>query len=241
MSKPLERKLIMKKILLPLLLIVSLVLVACGKSTSSTSSTNTQTGTTNTGALSSPLDLLIGTFKLEGTDNAVKADQAAELIPLWQAYETLAQSDTTAQEELDALAQQIKAAMTSNQVAAIAAMNLTGQDMFTFMQQQGITPGTSTGNGASATPVPGQMPQGFTQGLANPGSTTGGGPSGAPPSGGMSAPGGDAGSAMGQGNGTTLDPQAQATMDASRTQRAGNMNRVSPALVEALIALLKSK
>ena len=54
------------------------------------------------------MEMVVGTFKLEGTDNAVTADQAAKLLPLWQVYKDLSASTSAAQEEVDALAEQIQ-------------------------------------------------------------------------------------------------------------------------------------
>jgi hypothetical protein len=255
----------MKKITILLLLVVSLALAACGSSSttdqstsgtttgaSSGTATGTDTAATQPG-MSTALELIVGTFKLEGTENAVTADEAKTLIPLWQAYASLSQSDTTAQAELDALIQQIKDTMGTKQTDAIAALKLTQQDAFAFMQENGITMGGGNAANASGTPMPGQDMSGFTPGQGGGGGTTtgggsapsggmpsGGGPGGNMPSGGGSAPqGGSAPSDLGA-SGQTLDPQAAATAQAGRG--AGrNMNVAPAALVNALIELLQSK
>jgi hypothetical protein len=232
----------MKKILIPLLLVVLLALAACGSSsTAADQSTTTDTTTTGTGNLSTEMELIVGTFKLEGTENAVTSDEAADLLPLWQAYATLSQSDITAQTELDALIAQIKDTMGPTQVDAITVMKLTQDDAFAFMQDNGITMGGRNAADASGTPVAGQDRSGFTPGTG-PGQgnvPSGSAPQDAPPSGSMPQ-GADPGSDMGQG-GTTLDPAVQATMQASGSQPARRVSRVPVALVEALIELLKSK
>jgi hypothetical protein len=240
----------MKKILIVLLLVLVLALTACGTSsttTQSTSGTTTTTGTDTagiaaTGNISPVLELIVGTFKLEGTENAVTADEVQDLIPLWQAYSALSQSDTTAQTELDALVQQIRDTMGTKQTDAIAALKLTQQDAFTFMQDNGITMGGGNGATASGTPVVGQDMSGFTPGQGggpSDGTTSGqGGPSGSPPSGSM--PQGNVPSDMGA-SGQTLDPQAAATLQASRGAGGRNMNTAPVALVNTLIELLQSK
>jgi hypothetical protein len=45
----------------------------------------------------------MGTLQLEGTEFAVTVQQSSELLILWKAYRSLIESDTAAQEELQAL------------------------------------------------------------------------------------------------------------------------------------------
>ena len=94
----------------------------------------------------------MGTLKLEETDHAVASDQAADLLPLWQVLNSLSSSDTAAQEEINAITEQIQETMTAEQLAAIEAMELTGEDIFATMQELGLTysPGQREG-----TPRPG--------------------------------------------------------------------------------------
>ena len=129
----------MKKITITFMTIFVLTLTACSGGTSTTQQAATnQTTTTSPTEMPLASKLVIGSFKLEGTGNAITAGQAAELIPLWQVYQQLSTSDTAAQEEITALAEQIQEAMTTDQMNAIDAMNLTPQDIFTVMQEQGI-------------------------------------------------------------------------------------------------------
>ena len=134
----------MKKIMISVLIILMLTLTACGAA-----SNGTQQATPGQADGSLPIQeqILIGTFKLEGTPQAVTAEQAAQLIPLWQVYKNLSTSDTAAQEEIGGLIQQIQDTMTSEQMQAIKDMNITRQDLFTVMQDQGITQGGGQGNG----------------------------------------------------------------------------------------------
>ncbi|MBN2393122.1 MAG: hypothetical protein JXR84_20500 [Anaerolineae bacterium] len=98
--------------------------------------------------------LTLGTFKLEGSDNAVTPEQAAKLLPLWK----LLQGGTlTRDEETNAVIKQIEGQMTEAQLAAIDAMGLTFEDERTWMQEQGIempapTGGWSDGQGTPSAP-----------------------------------------------------------------------------------------
>jgi hypothetical protein len=238
-----ERNIKMKKILIPLLLILVLVLTACG----SKDTTTDQSTTTGTGSLTTETELIIGTFKLDGTDNEVTAGEAADLIPLWQAYLTLSQSDTTAQAELDALIGQIQEAIGSEKMDAITAMKITQEDVMTVMQAQGIMMGGRNAANASGTPVAGQYMGGFnTDTMPDPGNmpSGGAGPQGAPPSGAM--PQGGQGFVMrgnvgGQEFSGEMDPSIQATMEASGIQAPSRSMRVPVALIEALIEYLKAR
>ena len=85
-------------------------------------------------ALDASSQLTLGTLNLEGTGNAVTPEQAKALLPLWQAL----QGGVTVQAEVDAVLKQIEGAMTQEQLAAIAAMQLTQEDLRAWMQEQGI-------------------------------------------------------------------------------------------------------
>jgi hypothetical protein len=85
-------------------------------------------------ALSVSNQLTLGTLLLEETENAVTPDQATALLPLWQAL----QGGVTAQAEVNAVLKQIEGTMTGEQLAAIARMQLTREDMGTWMQEQGL-------------------------------------------------------------------------------------------------------
>ena len=79
--------------------------------------------------------LTLGTFKLEGSDNAVTSEQANKLLPLWK----LIQSGTlTSDVETQAVIRQIEGVMTEAQLTTIDAMGLTMEDMLAWMQEQGI-------------------------------------------------------------------------------------------------------
>jgi hypothetical protein len=88
------------------------------------------------------------TLKLDNSDNAITANQAAKLLPLWETMQVLETSDTAAKQEVNALGTQIQETMTDKQMQAITAMNLTRQDMFAVMQTQGVGFGTGQQNNA---------------------------------------------------------------------------------------------
>ncbi len=90
--------------------------------------------------------LAFGTLELEGTAQAVTPAQAQALVPLWQALAGLSGSETTAPEELTAVQDQITAAMTAEQLQAIAAQRITSATLSAFYAERGIV---------LATPVPG--------------------------------------------------------------------------------------
>jgi hypothetical protein len=116
--------------------------------------------------------LVLGTIKLEGTDQAVVASQAIELLTLWQAYQSLTISDTTSQVELDALVEQIQAVMTSKQIKAIEAMDLTLQSLDEVLQ----TIGTDSGEDTPAI-APDESAQSPTSPMGGPGGMPAGGDS----------------------------------------------------------------
>jgi hypothetical protein len=225
MNKFTEKR--MKKTLIAILILFLLTLTACGASSAQvanpTGDTNGNNGSFGTAPLPLAMELVIGTFKLEGTPNAITAEQAAQLIPLWQVYKDLSASSSAAHEEVDALAQQIQGTMTPQQIQAITDLKLTRQDSLKIMQDLGIA---SAGRpNASGTPRPNGQGGNF-QGGGN------GEPGGGAPGGGQ-----------GFNNGQNLSPQQIATFQAQRSQNGGGgqSNRIQPALFDALIKLLQSK
>lgn len=90
--------------------------------------------------------LAYGTIKLADTPNAITSDQAQTLIPLWQAVVSLSGDTTTASEELTAVQDQITAALTAEQLQAIAEMKITNAGLNVFYAEYGIV---------LPTPIPG--------------------------------------------------------------------------------------
>jgi hypothetical protein len=213
----------MKKI--AILMALVLTLTACGAASNRTQ--QAASGQPD-GSLPIQEQVLIGTFKLEGTPQAVTAQQAAQLIPLWQVYNDLSTSDTAAQEEINGLVQQIQDTMTPEQMQAIQKMNLNWQDIFTVMQDQGITQGRGQGNSNRSN---GQNSNGGGFGFAPPD----GGPGGF----GGGEPGRFPGGGNGQGGGS-FTPEQIATAQAARGG-AGGLNRIPSGLIDALVQFLQKK
>jgi hypothetical protein len=86
-------------------------------------------------ALNASSQLVLGTLQLEDTENAVTSGQAAALLPLWQA---LRAATLQSEAEIQAVLKQIEGTMTREQLQAIAAMQLTGDDLTSWAQSQGV-------------------------------------------------------------------------------------------------------
>jgi hypothetical protein len=140
----------MKRIALSSLMVFAIALTAC-----STPLADILTGTLQTSnKLPTETQLAVGTLKLEGTEQGVTAQQAQELLVLWQVYEEISQSSTTAQEEIDGLIEQIQENMTSEQVQAISDMQLTQQDVSAAAQGSTVTQGSSQSNSTASSVTP---------------------------------------------------------------------------------------
>jgi hypothetical protein len=213
--------------------VVILLLVACGGGSEETlieiAETETEL-TDQTGEFAMPVQtqLMIGIFLLEDTDLEVTAEQAPELITLWKALQALSTSDTSAEEEIDAVIQQIHDAMTLEQLQAIQEMELTQDSMATLMQGLDLQPGAgfpgTDGEGVQdQEPSEGFPPDGF--------------PEGGFPGGGFRSGGGPGARGFGEG----LDPEQMATLQAMREERGGLRNRASLFLINPIIELLEGK
>lgn len=225
----------MKKwIAIGLLFLLALSLAACGakgkaqsESTSAASSSSSALKQDYENALPAVGQLMVGIFRLEDTEQAVTAEQAKALLPLWKAYRSMSGSDSASAAELESLVEDIEATLTSGQIKAIAAMKLTRQDMIAVMQEQGI-----------------EMPRGQIGKLSEEQITSlratrqasGGG--GGFPAGGGPPPGDFAGGAP--PGGQAMDPERLATLRAQGGGRMGGFLTQSP-LYDALIKLLESK
>lgn len=236
-----------KTILLTMILALTVVLAACGQATDQSNDENQTSVNGNaaganlesvvpqgtmvpgSGQFEMPEQtlLILGTFKLEDTDLAIQADQAAELLPLWQVLKNLLDSDTAAQEEITALINQISETMTDEQWQAIEDMNLTMEDFFTLNQDLGLNQGfpqsgdqqQSDGNGGFQRPE--GMPEGMPQGMG---------------------PGGGGGFAQG------LSPDELESLRATRQADGGGGGFgmrgggfLNTDLIDALIEMLQSK
>lgn len=98
-------------------------------------------------AVNIQLQLLVGTLQLEGTPLAVTADQAAELLTLWQVIKSLTGSGTSAEAEINALLSQIQETMSIEQIQAIRDMQITNTDYQAKMAELGFTVGMNSEGG----------------------------------------------------------------------------------------------
>jgi len=102
-------------------------------------------------ALPVSTQLALGSLQLEDTDLAIEETQAADLVPLWQAFQTLSESDKTADAEVTAVLAQIQETMIAEQIEAIATMALTAEDATAWMQEAGGGFGRAAMGGDHAT------------------------------------------------------------------------------------------
>ena len=148
--------------LVPALALVAIVLTGCGGKAAGSADqasggvpaptvqpyTSAVLVTTYENAMPASSQLALGTFRLEGTKDAVTAGQAKALLPLWQALQSGALKNDA---ETNAVLKQIEGTMTPQQLVAVAAMKLTREDLRSWMQEQGLSLGPPPG----ATGAPG--------------------------------------------------------------------------------------
>jgi hypothetical protein len=212
-SKLLRRFITNRKILTicsSLIFIAALLLTAC------TSAPTTSTVSTSNN-LPTATKLALGTLKLEGTNAAVTSTQATQLLTLWEGYQSLSDSDTSSQVELEALVKQMQGTMTTDQIKAIEAMNLADQSMSEIM-------GTLGGSNTASTPASTPSTLALNQGA----------PSGG--QGGMPSDGG--GITMGD---ITGGMTTQRTPAATQSTSSAGTTQVNPMLLKALIQMLKTR
>lgn len=127
----------------------------------------------------SALQLAAGMLKLEGTTNAVTAQEASQLLPLWKSLQQIesasapmgtpgARPNSAMMQQVSAQVAVIQNAMPPAQIQAIIAMNLSRQDIFTAFQEADITiggpgggPGGFQPNGGTFTPPASGTPGAF--------------------------------------------------------------------------------
>ena len=136
-----------KKIFWTISLLLTLTLTACASITGTTGAA--PSGSSSAVELPAQTKLILGTINLEETDNAITAEQAAELLPMFYVLQDLNESDTAAQEEMDGLVNQIQETLTAEQVQAIDDMSLSMRDMFAITQ--GSSGRSSTTDASSTT------------------------------------------------------------------------------------------
>jgi hypothetical protein len=174
-------------------------------------------------AVSIEQQLILGTFKLEGTNLVVSKEQASTLIPLYTNLKTIMESMMPAQgaqgdpvsaqpqsvgaetqSQIDTIIKDVLATMTPEQVKAISEMQITRETAQAIMTENGISMGGPGQNGekpgANGQPPAGTPPAGDPNGGA-----------GAPPS------------------------------DGKNGQQPGDGGMIPAELINALIKLLQTK
>ena len=235
------------------LLVVAMLLSACGGAAATagvqsgaaaqSDSTPAPASQPTNGQFEMPisLKLALGTLNLDGTSNEVSPAEATALLPLWKAVRSLGSSDTVAAEEMNALYNQIQETMSTDQIDAIDAMQLTGASMSEIAQKLGIELFGNGGGGRLGTFTP-EM-QATAQAARESGQFQRGDfpvpPQGGFPGGGPGGGGGFGGEFQG---GSNLTPEQQATMTARRATNGNRVNvGVPTALLDALIQYLEGK
>jgi hypothetical protein len=212
---------------------LALFLSSCAKKQDTTAgdANNPVAGTNGQFELPLSMQLALGTLKLEGTDAAVTPEQAAELLPLWKATNSLSDADNVTPQELEGLFKQIQKAMTPEQMQAIQSMDLSGPNMAEVAKELGLElpaggPGNLTEEQQATMEASPQS--GSRQSGQMPPADFGGGP---PPGGGM--PGG-AGAPPGGG------PQGSSN-NSNQTARQGGRGGFGTVIYQAVIDLLEKK
>jgi hypothetical protein len=220
----------MKKTTLITLTLLILILSACSSAANGRDPTLASQNGATTGELPAATQLILGTFKLDETENAVTTEQASELLPLWQTLQVLSESDTAAAQETEALITQIQETMTAAQMQAITDMNLSREDMMTVMQEQGMAMGAGPTTSSNGTTQNGNSSN-------NSGNNFGAG-GGMPPPDERGVPGGSPGFSAG-GQGQNLSADQIATAQSARQAGGGTMIPVP--LINAVIEYLQKK
>lgn len=136
--------------------------------------------------------LLYGTVFLEDSDIRITNEQARNLLPLWQLLDSMAASNTSAEEEIGAVIKQINANMTIEQLSFIDEQEFDRTMLLEVANSMGIK-------------------------LAIPDNPLGGERGGFPGGGGGSGGGNPGGDVVGG----TPSPEQQATLEAFRAERGG--------------------
>jgi len=186
-------------------------------------------------ALPISAQLGFGTLLLEDSEYAVDSSQAAELLPLWKAARSLSQSETVAEAELEAVFNQIQDTMTSEQINAIADLQLTGEEMAQLMEDLGLSFGFGGSGFGNLTPEQQATAQAARE--SGEGFPGGGFPGGGFPGGGNR--GGQAG--LPGADGGQISPEQQATIEARRAERGNIGARFALVFADPLIELLEER
>jgi hypothetical protein len=197
-------------------------------------------------AVSVAEQLILGILSLDGTGNQVTQDQATQLLSLYETWQnqtagqgpmqnggqdpqaTPEPQATVDQSQTDSLMQQIEAVLTSDQINAIAALQITQDSATAIMQDKGISTDTG-GNSQGMGPGNGQGQPGDQNGQQG----------GTPPQGDQSTPPADgqqpSGNPPSGGNAPSGTEQANGNAPAGQP---GGRSMVQPGLVNAIIQYL---
>lgn len=83
------------------------------------------------------MQLVVGSFLLEDSALAIDREQASALLPYWQMYLLLNESDDAAQEELDAILAQIQEMMDPQQISYIDDLQLVQGSVTSIVEDLG--------------------------------------------------------------------------------------------------------
>jgi hypothetical protein len=148
----------MKRIsIFTLTIIFALLLASCGGTAepASTTSSNSDAYVSPSldlsyeNAISIRLQLTLGSLKLAETNTPITVEQAATMLPLWQALQNMTKTGNSAQAEVNALLGQIEAAFTAEQLTAVRDMKLTSSDIQTWASANGVSMGSGSGQPGS--------------------------------------------------------------------------------------------
>lgn len=142
----------MKRIsIITMVICAALAMAACSGVAASPTASATSTAVSEAldsgyqDALSVELQLALGTLRLAEDGDTLDSATAGELLPLWKAVRSLNGSDTTSELEMQALYRQIEESLSAEQVAAIAAMQLTSSDLAQTVAGFEVKSDSSTG------------------------------------------------------------------------------------------------
>jgi len=157
----------------------------------------------------------IGILLLEDTDQAITADQANTLLPLWKAIRSLSNDDATSAAEITALYNQIQETLTTAQVKEIQQLTWTQEDLAAIQQRYGA-----------------QIKSNYSGNSETVKSQSSGSSSGGNMGGGM--PGGDM-------SGMIAGGQPQQVSNSSRPVSGNNENGLNYQLADTVITLLQQR
>ncbi len=227
-------------------LLMIILLTACRSTTNSITDSNSSgtSGVSQNGEmnLTERTKLIIGMLEIEKTDLKITKEQAIQLLPEWKVLKNLLASDSASLVEIEALQNQIKGSLTSEQLEWIDKQSYTAGDYQSVLQEF-LPEGMAFGGNGSLTQAEmearrstmvasngGNLPEGFTgnrDGAA-------GGPAGGFQGGG---PGGDFVPGSEGGFGTNSSTPGATT--GTRQGRLGG--QFDTILIDSLITLLEGK